>query len=134
VTLYLDTSALLKRYVEEPDSERFLALIDSDVAWLTCRITRVEVWRNVSRHLRGGAARRAKDAFGLDWRRFGIVEVDDVLCRDAGEVAEQTGARSLDALHLASIRRAGSAGIALVTADIRQAQAARVMGIEVLGA
>jgi uncharacterized protein len=134
MTLYLDTSALLKRYVDEPDSERFVALIDSDVAWLTCRVTWVEVWRNVSRRLELGAGRRAKAAFEADWRRFGVVEVDDTLCRDAGRVAEETGARSLDAIHLAAIRRAGPAGIALVTADLRQAQAARVLGLEVLGA
>ncbi len=133
MTLYLDTSALLKRYVDEPDSERFLAMIDSDLAWLTCRITWVEVWRNLSRNLQGNPVRRAKAAFDQDWRRLSVIEVDDTLCRDAGRVAEETGARSLDALHLAAIRRAGPAGIALVTADLRQAQAARVLGIAVLG-
>ena len=41
MTLSLDTSALLKRYIDEPDSDRFGDILDSDPAWLTCRITLV---------------------------------------------------------------------------------------------
>ena len=43
MTLYLDSSALLKRYIDEPDSDRFGDVLDSDPTWLTCRITWVEV-------------------------------------------------------------------------------------------
>lgn len=134
MTLYLDTSALLKRYVDEPDSERFVAMLDGDVTWLTCRITWVEVWRNLGRRLEIGPAREAKAAFAADWKHFAVVEVDDVLCRDAAQVADDTGARSLDALHLAAVRRAGPLGITLVTADLRQAQAGRALGFQVVGA
>jgi hypothetical protein len=38
------------------------------------------------------------------------------------------------ALHLAALQRGGPSGIALVTADLRQAQAARALGWTVLGA
>ncbi len=132
--LYLDSSALLKRYVDEPDSDRFTALAESDVRWLTCRLTWVEVWRNLGRRLPTDATRSSKEAFKLDWDHLMIVEIDATLCRDAGQVADETGVRSLDALHLAALRRVGTSGIALLTADLRQAQAARTLGLTVLGA
>lgn len=133
MTLYVDTSALLKRYVDECDSDRYTELLASDIVWLTCRLTWIETWRNLGRRLEAAAAREAREAFGTDWAHFTIVEIDDALCRDAGHVADETGARSLDALHLAALRRAGSSGITLLTADLRQAQAARTLGLSVVG-
>lgn len=134
MTLYLDASALLKRYVDEPDSDRFAALIASDDTWLTCRITWVEVWRNLGRRLEPEMAATERAAFRADWDHFQVIEVDAVLCRDAGDIAVMTGARSLDALHLAAVRRAGPQGVTLLTADLRQAQAARNLGLGVVGA
>lgn len=37
--MYVDTSALLKRYVEEPDSDRAEGLLRLDPDWLTARHT-----------------------------------------------------------------------------------------------
>jgi predicted nucleic acid-binding protein len=74
-----------------------------------------------------------QSAFRTDWEHLALVEVDDVLCRDAGDIGAVTGARSLDAMHLAALQRAGPQGITLVTADLRQAQAGRSLGFEVLG-
>ncbi len=45
-----------------------------------------------------------------------------------------TGARTLDALHLAAARRVGGTQLAFVTFDIRQAQTARALGFAVVGA
>jgi len=133
VTLYLDSSALLKRYIDEPDSDRFGDVLDSDPTWLTCRITWVEVWRNLGRRLEPDMVAAARSAFRTDWEHLALVEVDGVLCRDAGDIGAVIGARSLDALHLAALQRAGPQGITLVTADLRQAQAGRSLGFEVVG-
>jgi predicted nucleic acid-binding protein len=134
MTLYLDSSALLKRYVDEPDSSHFATVLGSDQNWLTCRITWVEVWRNLGRRLTGADAPAARHAFRTDWDRLAVVEIDSVLSEDAGRLADLSGARSVDALHLAALQRAGPVGITLVTADLRQAQTARSFGWVVLGA
>jgi len=134
VSLYLDSSAVLKRYIDEHDSSRYNAIFASDTIWLTCRITWVEVWRNVGRRLPPSEATVARGALRADWQRLTVVEVDANLAEDAGRLADLTGSRSLDALHLAALERVGPAGIALVTADLRQAQAARALGWAVLGA
>ncbi|HWI06195.1 MAG TPA: type II toxin-antitoxin system VapC family toxin [Solirubrobacteraceae bacterium] len=133
MSLYVDSSALLKRYVDEPDSDEADALLASDPSLLTARHTIVEVRRNLARLLDERAARAAKDAFGEDIASFGIVELDAVTCEAAADLAELTGARTLDALHLAAARRlGGGSAIAFVTFDLRQAQAARTLGLTVL--
>lgn len=134
MTLYLDSSALLKRYVDEPDSDRYNDILGSDETWLTCRIAWVEVWRNLGRRLTGTDVAGVRDAFRADWARLAVVEIDSVLAENAGRLADLTGSRSLDAVHLAAMQRAGPAGITLVTVDLRQAQAARSIGWVVLGA
>lgn len=133
MTLYLDSSALLKRYVEEPDSGHFNDLLAGDDRWLSCRITWVEVWRNLGRRLSPADGRAARAAFAIDWGSLAVVEVDAVLAENAGRIADLTGSRSLDALHLAAVERVGPASVSIVTADLRQAQAARSLGWSVLG-
>ncbi len=133
MTLHLGPSAPLKRYIDEPDSDRFGDILDSDPTWLTCRITWVEVWRDLGRLLEPGMVASARSAFRTDWGNLALVEVDGVLCRDAGDIGAVTGAPSLDALHLEALQRAGPQGITLVTADLRQAQAGRSLGFEVVG-
>lgn len=49
------------------------------------------------------------------------------------DIAEQTGVRTLDALHLGAARHLGTA-LTFVTFDVRQAQAARTLGFSVAGA
>ena len=133
MTLYLDTSALLKRYFDEPDSVAFEALLLSDPEWLTGRHTAIEVRRNFARTLKGSPAARAIEQFRRDWDAMAVVELDETTCDIAASFAETTGVRTLDALHLASAQRAGSGALPFVTYDLRQAHAARSIGWTVLG-
>lgn len=132
MTLYADTSALLKRYVEEPDSERAVELLLSDPVLVTGRHTLVEVRRNLARLLAATHAVTARAAFARDLASISIVEVDADTCELAATIAEQTGVRTLDALHLGAARRLGSA-LTFLTFDVRQAQAARALGFSVAG-
>jgi predicted nucleic acid-binding protein len=134
VSLYVDSSALLKRYIDEPDSEAAEALLHSDPLLLTGRHTIVEVRRNLARLLDEADAAAARSAFTQDLRVLSIVELDEVTCETAAGIAELTGVRSLDALHLAAAQRVGGAAIPFLTFDVRQAQAARSLGLTVVGA
>lgn len=133
MTLYVDTSALLKRYVDEPDSERAGEWLASDPELVTGRHTVVEVRRNLAVLLPAEAAASARRTFGEDLAAFAIVELDDATCELAASIAEQTGVRTLDALHLGAARRLGSA-VTFLTYDVRQASAARALGLTVVGA
>ncbi len=133
MTLYADSSALLKRYVDEPDSERAVELLASDDELVTGRHTSVEVRRNLARLLDPSAAAAARSTLVEDLAAFSIVELDAATCELAATIAEQTGVRTLDALHLGAARRLGTS-LTFVTFDVRQAQAARGLGFAVAGA
>jgi uncharacterized protein len=132
VTLYADSSALLKRYVDEPDSDRAVELLASDPVLVTGRHTIVEVRRNLARLLAGAAATAARAAFAEDLAAFAIVELDAATCELAATIGEQTGVRTLDALHLGAARRLGTT-LTFLTFDVRQALAARSLGLAVAG-
>jgi predicted nucleic acid-binding protein len=133
VSLYVDTSALLKRYISEDESDACERILLADLSWVTARHTWVEVVRNLAKLLTGSERTRMKKIFAADWSRFYVVELDDVTCRRAGELAETLQVRTLDALHLAAAERTGGSALPFVTYDLRQAQAARSLGWTVLG-
>jgi hypothetical protein len=134
VSTYVDTSALLKRYVEEADSSAADALLRADPALLTARHTIVEVRRNLARLLSGRPLATARAAFADDLRSISIVELDEATCESAASIAEATGARTRDALHLAAAQRVSEPGVSFLTFDLRQAQAARAIGLVVVTA
>ncbi len=133
---YVDTSALLKRYVAEPDSAEATRLLHADPDWVTAAHTEVEVRRNLTRRLASVPAdlSRAREAFVADWSRTAVVALDQATMRTAADLAETTGARTLDALHLAAAHRVGAPAVRVLTYDVRQAQAARSLGWAVVGA
>ena len=133
MTVYADTSVLLKRYVDEPDSDRALELLTSDPEVVTGRHTVVEVRRNLARLLTATDATAARAAFAEDLASLSIVELDAATCELAATIGEQTGVRTLDALHLGAASRLGTA-MTFLTFDVRQALAARALGFAVAGA
>jgi uncharacterized protein len=134
VSLYVDSSALLKRYVDEPDSDLADSLLGTDPTLLTARHTIVEVRRNLARLLDGRDLTAARSAFAGDLEALSVVELDEVTCEAAATVAEVTGVRTQDALHLAAAQRVGGPAVPFLTFDARQAQAARGIGLTVVGA
>ncbi len=133
---YVDSSALLKRYVREPDSDTAERLLQADPEWITAAHSRVEVRRSLARRLseHPSLAAQARAAFTEDWQRLFVVALDERTCEIAADLAETAGARTLDALHLAAAHRAGAPALRLMTFDVRLAQAARSMGWAVVGA
>ena len=134
MTAYVDSSALLKRYLIEPDSKLGQSLLDEDVDLVTSRITIVEVRRALG--LLASAVDRVltRANFAHDLESISIVEVDALVCADAASIAEETGLRSLDSIHVASARRISDVDITFITFDVRQAAVARSLGLTVLGA
>jgi predicted nucleic acid-binding protein len=121
--------------VEEDDSPRARELLDDPRSWRTARHTRVEVRRSLSRVLTGDALATFREWFEHDWSELAVVELSPDVCERAAELAEATGARTLDALHLGAASAAGAGdGLPIVTFDRGLAGAARSLGWTVLGA
>ena len=134
MTLYLDTSSLVKLYVDEPDSDviadrvaQAAVVATSAVAYAEARATFGR--RRRERLLSAQTCARAVHQFDLDWASFLVVEVTSVLARSAGALADRLGLRGVDAIHLASFQeilsRADEREVEFSTADKRLARAAR---------
>jgi predicted nucleic acid-binding protein len=134
MTLYVDSSALVKRYVDEPDSALASNWINSDPVLVTSWITLVEVRRNLGRLLSGTDLAAARKQVAVDLDHFALVVVDESVCEAAAEIGEHLGVRSMDAIHLACAKRLRIPALPFLTFDLRQAQAARSLGLTVLGA
>jgi predicted nucleic acid-binding protein len=106
--VYLDTSSLIKLYVEEEGSAAVRALVASATVVATCVLTYPEARSALARLRREGALTeieqaRAKGDLDRDWGGFLALQVDAVW-RQAGDLAERRGLRGADSVHLASFR------------------------------
>jgi predicted nucleic acid-binding protein len=134
LSIYVDSSALLKIYLDEPETEAAEAALTGQ-RWVTGRHTLVEVRRNLHRVLAGRALETARSRFARDWGAIDAVDLGEAASELAAEMAERTGVRSLDALHLGAAAIAGADdGLPIVTFDRRLADAARSLGWAVLPA
>ncbi len=117
--LYLDASALVKRYLAEDGSRLVRELMHEADGWFMCRVGYVETVRAVVLAAGGRAARRVQD----EWAAFDVIEVDQALVRDAADLAPSHDLRSLDALHLAAARILRRPELLVATWDRRLAAA-----------
>lgn len=113
---FLDSSALIKRYVVEIGSPWIKTLTDSQTgnSLLLVRITWVEVLSAFARRQREGGITAAEVAaliakFRSEFNsRYRVIEVDLALVERAGELIVQYPLRAYDAVQLASALRVQS--------------------------
>lgn len=122
---YLDSSALVKTIVEEPESRELMRWLDGKDKLVACELVRVEVVRAV-RVSDPHAARRARQAIAT----LTLIRLDDGLYEAAADL-EPAALRSLDAVHLASALSLGRELAAVVTYDLRMTEAAETLGLRV---
>lgn len=134
MNVFLDSSALAKRYVREPGSDRvdeILALASSlgiaviclsEVVSALCRLRR-------ERRLSMQQYAKAKDALFRDVDDASVVHFTDQVVASAVELLERWPLRSSDALHVACA--AEWAAELFVSADETQCKAARGFGLRV---
>jgi predicted nucleic acid-binding protein len=137
VTLYLDTSSLVKLYVTELGSDAVRKLIDAATVVATSSIAYTETRAALARRrrelaLRPAAFASAKRAFEAEWPKYFTVEVTSALCRQAGEFAERYRLRAYDSVHLAAFaevaREAGVRDTRFSSFDDALNRAARSLG------
>ena len=140
MTLYLDTSALVKLYFDEIGSAEVRHKIQSVRFVATSRLAYVETFAGIGRKVREGALTvgdrgEAVADFLRDWERFFVVQVSDSVCTLAAELAEVHPLRSLDAIHLASallLRGKTGDAVEFGVFDQRLSRAASAEGLAVV--
>lgn len=133
MTLYLDSSVLLAGYLAEDLADRSAEITSSDPVLCTSWLTTVEVRRALSRSNDGSVPPAVATRVAEDFDAMALIGADATMWADAAVVAEVTGARSLDAVHLAAARSISVPSLVFATFDLRLAQAARSLGMTVIG-
>ncbi|MDY7075953.1 MAG: type II toxin-antitoxin system VapC family toxin [Chloroflexota bacterium] len=143
---YLDTSALVKHYVDEVGSDWIHSLIKSTPRPLliVSHLVSVEVFSALARRLRKGSLitadyERTKIAFRRDYlSRYQIVIVTVSIVDTAYGLLDRHALRAYDATHLAvaleanrSLVTRGHAALEFLSADDRLNQAASAEGLMV---
>lgn len=140
MNLYLDTSALIKRYINERGTEDVRVWVRAADMLATSLITRAETAAGLTRLQRRDVIAQddymiALGQFRLDWEGYHRIPINEELVARADLLACQHGLRGYDAIHLASAliwQEALMLPVALATYDQELAQAGRESGLQVL--
>ena len=134
MNVFLDSSALSKRYVEEPGAVRLEQILAAASALGISRICLTEIISALSRRRREGSLSRnqyqkAKQALLTDIGDASVVNLtDDVMLRAVG-LLERWPLRSSDSIHIACASE-WQADL-FVSADAQQCKAASNYGLRV---
>jgi uncharacterized protein len=136
VIAYFDTSAVVPLLVVEAGSDRAAALWDGADRVVSARLVYPEgraalaqahrLGRLTARHLRA-----AVTVFDSKYEEFDLVEVDDLLVRHAGQLAETHGLRGYGAVHLAAAHRVRDPDLVVVAGDGALLTAATAEGMAI---
>jgi len=107
VILYLDASALVKRYVSEPGSAQVGEAVSTAAVTGTVIVSRAEVAAALSKAVRVGAltpesALACREVFRNEWADLVRVQVTEVVAARADALAWGQGLRGYDAVQLAA--------------------------------
>jgi predicted nucleic acid-binding protein len=145
VSYYLDTSAALKLYVDEPGSNWLRTQVSSVTALLSCWLLVIEITSAFNRRVREGSLdlrdyARIRDIFREDCRTlYQIIPLTNAVVDRACELLERHPLRSYDAAHLAaalvakeSMQRRALPSLIFLSADDRLNDIALAEGLAVI--
>jgi predicted nucleic acid-binding protein len=130
--IYLDTSALVKRFVAEAASDRVRRLIVTEASVATSKIAYAEIYSGLTTKWRENDLSKSDYAlacrqFETDWEAYVRVDLDDEILLIARDLIQRHPLRGFDAVHLASavyLQKALGDPISFVAADKRLLEAA----------
>ncbi|RJP37272.1 MAG: PIN domain-containing protein [Desulfobacteraceae bacterium] len=134
--VYLDTSSLVKLYVEEDGSSAIAALVKSAKVAATSMVAYPEARAAFARRFRemsftSADHQRIKTCFNRDWRDYFIVNLAEDAILMAGNLAEKHALRGFDSIHLAAaliLRQETSLSVTFSCFDDRLLSAAAAEG------
>lgn len=133
---YFDTSALVPLLVAEPGTARSRTLWDAADRVPAARLVYPEARAALARAFRLGRLtsrqlRAAVRRLDVLVEQIDVVEIDDLLARRAGDLAEIYALRGYDAVHLAAAERVSASDFVVVAGDGALLQAAASEGMAV---
>lgn len=132
MTLYVDTSALVRRYLHDRHRGLVLDAMNADDPWAASALVRTEA--QVTLHRAAVSSRQQAElwrALRDEWEAFWVVPLDDRCMARAVELGATYAVRIVDAVHLAAADRLPRP-VRYLTFDRRQIPAADALGFEVV--
>lgn len=138
--LFCDTSALMKLFIQEQQSDAMRSASKSFTLIVVSQVTWVEMCaalalKQRTRQIDAPQAAKALQELRDEWGRYSKLAIDQALVSAAGQLALTFGLRAYDSLQLASAQRThGQAGSTLAFAcfDQQLNAAAVALGIHAL--
>ncbi len=135
--IYLDSSALVKRYVREQGTQKLATLTATGEAMVISRLAYPEILSAFMRKRRAGEIGRkslenAIHMFEEDWGRFVLVEIHDELLPVVRSMAQRHALKGADVVHLSTavwVRNAAKMPVTMVASDADLLAAARAEGL-----
>lgn len=129
--VFVDTSALVRRYVPDPDRQLVLDEMAVASVWCASAAARTEVL--LALHRMAIAPFQHEELWRsarADWDAFHVVPTDQRCLSHAAELGARFGLRLVDAIHLAAADRLPRP-VRYLTFDRRQIPAAAELGFDV---
>lgn len=138
--IYLDTSALVKKYAIEIGADEVRALLKNEDTIITSKLTYAEVCASFARKLREGnmgkgSYKKAWESFLNDWEVFTLVEVREEIFPLIYKLTKTHSLRGADAVHLSSAMWVGEEigrPLIFVASDGLLLRAATIEGLVVM--
>ncbi len=132
MTIALDTTALLARYLTGPERVVVLEAMAADDDWCASALALAEALMLVERlSPLPGDHDELRRALRDDWERIAVVPVDQRCLDRASELGRSHPLRTVDALHLAAADRLPKP-TTFLTFDARQIPVALALGFDVV--
>ncbi len=132
MSLYVDTSALVRRYLQDRHRRIVMETMAGDDAWCASALVRTEAQLVLHRAaISGRQQAELWRTLRREWDAFWVVPLDDRGLARAVEIGATYGVPLVDAIHLAAADRLPNP-VRFLTFDPQQIPAADALGFEVL--
>ncbi len=138
--IYLDSSALVKRYLKEEGTEALKLILAKERMIATSKLTYPEILSAFMRKHRAGELvqkplRSVIDQFESDWKHFFIIEFHDDLFPAIKVLIEKYPLKGADTVHLSSalwLRHTAREDVKFVASDLNLRKAAESENLHVI--
>jgi predicted nucleic acid-binding protein len=138
--IYLDSSALVKRYLKETGTDVVNSIIVSSKAKATSKLSYPEILSAFARKHRtneigNGLLHSAINKFESDWTQLYVIEFSDEMLQPIKQVSQKYPLRASDTVHLASalwLRSSTKVDVTFVASDSRLLEAAQRENLQIV--
>ena len=137
--IYLDSSALVKRYIEEDGSDKVNALLEERTVAAASRLAYPEILaaitrRHKAKEIETGAFERITKAFKSDWAFFVVVEFHKEVFQFIDAIIVKYALKGAGSVHLSSalwLKKAMKQDVVFVASDLELIKAAKAEKLQI---